>query len=166
MAFCSLARIWGECSIIHSPPARSFYVFFFVCLFVVVLEISSRTLILLFRPGSVHSSSAIWDDCDREFLDELRVSSFPWWVPIPCLDSVWPAHSNFATSRMYACIRCILPFFFPHNNVDIRFRGSDFTVLPPAPSSAWQGSFACVCGNTGTQWIMIITMKYLLSANL
>ena len=38
MAFSSLARILGECSTIHSPPALFFFLFFKV-------EISSRTLI-------------------------------------------------------------------------------------------------------------------------
>ena len=41
------------------------------------VEISSRTLISLFRPGSVQSGSANWDDCDRVFPDVLRVSLFP-----------------------------------------------------------------------------------------
>ena len=31
------------------------------------VEISSRTLISLLRPGSVHSGSASWDDCGRVF---------------------------------------------------------------------------------------------------
>ena len=42
-----------------------------------LVEISSRTLITLFVPGSVHNGSASLDDCDRVFPDELRVSSFP-----------------------------------------------------------------------------------------
>ena len=46
----SLARILGECSIFHSPPALFFFSF--------EVEINSRTLIPLFRPGSVHSGSA------------------------------------------------------------------------------------------------------------
>ena len=40
-------------------------------------EISSRTLIPLFMPGSVHSGAASSDDCGRVFPDKLRVSSFP-----------------------------------------------------------------------------------------
>ena len=68
VAFSWLARIWGDCSTIHSPPA--FFFFFKV-------EISSRTLIPLFRPRSVHGGSASWDDCDRVFPDDLRVSAFP-----------------------------------------------------------------------------------------
>ena len=45
--------------------------------FFLKVEISSRTLIPLIRPGSVHSGSASWDDCDSVFSDELHVSSFP-----------------------------------------------------------------------------------------
>ena len=51
----------------HSFPA---------CAFCVCVEISSRTLIPLFTPGSVHNGSASWDDCARMFPDELCVSSF------------------------------------------------------------------------------------------
>ena len=59
VAFSSLARISGECSTIHflpalflSPCLRLFFFFFFD------VQISSRTLIPLFMPGSVHSGSA------------------------------------------------------------------------------------------------------------
>ena len=48
--FCTLARIWGECSIIHSPPVLFFFFF--------EVEICSHALIPLFMPGSVHSGSA------------------------------------------------------------------------------------------------------------
>ena len=66
VAFFSLAGIWGEYSTILSPPA----LFFFF-----KVEISSRRLIPLSRPGSVQNGSASWDDCDRVFPDELRVSA-------------------------------------------------------------------------------------------
>ena len=59
VAFSSLARIWGECSTIHSLPAL-FFPFFFSFFFKV--EISSRTLIPLCTPGSVHSGPASWDN--------------------------------------------------------------------------------------------------------
>ena len=52
LAFSWRARIFGECSTVHSPPAR------FVVCFVVLVEISSRALIPHCRPGSVHSGSA------------------------------------------------------------------------------------------------------------
>ena len=66
VAFSLCARILGECSTIYSPPALFFKV-----------EISLHKLIPLFRLGSVHSGSTSWDNCDREFPDELHVSSFP-----------------------------------------------------------------------------------------
>ena len=69
LAFSSLARILGECSTIQSPPA--FFKFFFK------VEISSHTLSPLFRPESVHSGSASWEDCGKVFPDELRVNLFP-----------------------------------------------------------------------------------------
>ena len=68
VTFSALARIWGECS----TPAP-----FFCFVVVGLVEISSHTLISLFKPGSVHSGSASSDDCGRVFPDELRVSSFP-----------------------------------------------------------------------------------------
>ena len=45
----------------HSFPVCTFFFFFFK------VEISSRTLILLFMPGSVHSGSASWDGCGWMF---------------------------------------------------------------------------------------------------
>ena len=53
VAFSSPARILGECLTIHSLPALFFF----------KVQISSRTLIQLFMPGSIHSGSASWDDC-------------------------------------------------------------------------------------------------------
>ena len=50
VALSSLVRIWGECSTIHSPPALLLLLLF-------EAEISPRTLIALFRSGSVHSGS-------------------------------------------------------------------------------------------------------------
>ena len=73
VAWSFLARIFGECSTIHSLPALFSFLFFFFFL----MEISSRTLILIFMPGSVYSGWASWDDCSRIFNDKLRVSSFP-----------------------------------------------------------------------------------------
>ena len=50
VALSLLARIWGECSTIRYPPA--------LLLLLVEVEISSRTLISFFMPGSVHRGSA------------------------------------------------------------------------------------------------------------
>ena len=49
--FPRVRGFWGECSTILSPPELLFFFFFKV-------EIRSRALIPLFRPGSVHSGSA------------------------------------------------------------------------------------------------------------
>ena len=55
VAFSSLARTLGECSIIHSLPALVFLLLLF---FFFEVEIGSHTLIPFFRPGSVHSDSS------------------------------------------------------------------------------------------------------------
>ena len=55
----------------NSFPTCAFLFFLFF-----KVEISLYTLIPLFRPGSVHSGSASWDDCDLVFPYELRMSSF------------------------------------------------------------------------------------------
>ena len=100
VAFCSLPRIWGEYSTLHSPPALFFN-----------WRFSSRTLIPLFMPGSVHSGSASWDDCGWVFPDELLVSSFLHGFP----HYAWiaAAHSDFVVSRVYACVgvTCHLQFW-------------------------------------------------------
>ena len=77
VAFSSLVRILGECSTIHSPPV----LFFFFSLLFQKVEINLCTLTPLFRPGSVHSGSASWDDCGHAFPDELHESSFLNWFP-------------------------------------------------------------------------------------
>ena len=49
-------------------------VFLFFCFKV---EISSRKLFPLFRPGSVHSGLTSRDDRERAFPDDSRVTSLP-----------------------------------------------------------------------------------------
>ena len=73
------------------------------CAFFFNVEISSRTLISLFRPGSVHSGSASSDDCDRVFPDELLVSSFPDMFPHSACTAAQLARSDFVGSSVYAC---------------------------------------------------------------
>ena len=71
VAFSSLAKIFGECSTIHSLPAVFLFCFFFLSLFLSFVlfsffllllffevEVSSRAPIPLFIPFSVHSGSA------------------------------------------------------------------------------------------------------------
>ena len=123
-AFPSLARILGECSTIHSPPALFSFCF---CFFEV--EISSRTLIPLFRPGSVLSGSASWDDCGRKFPDKLRVSSFPDGFPHYAWAAAWSAHSDFVFFKGVYMFRC---------------------DLAPALLAEWPGYFTCHCSN---RWV-------------
>ena len=56
--------------------SHPFFLSFFLS-FPLGVEISLRTLIPRFMPGSVHSGSASRDDCGRMFPDKLRVSSLP-----------------------------------------------------------------------------------------
>ena len=72
------------------PRQRSFF----------QVEISSHKLLPLFRPGSVHSGSASWDDCDRVFPDELRVSSFPERFPHSAWTAASSAHSDLVASKV------------------------------------------------------------------
>ena len=70
LAFASLARILVR-RLDHSLPTCPFFFLFSL------IEISSRTLIPLFRPGSVRSGSVSWNDRGQVFLDELSANSFP-----------------------------------------------------------------------------------------
>ena len=102
----------------HSPPAH------FCCLLVLV-EISSHEPISLFLPGSVHSSSASWDDCERSFPDQLRVSAARFLGRFP--HYAWTAqssHSDFVGLGVYACldITC-LPLFWQNGRGLLRATG-------------------------------------------
>ena len=100
VAFARVRGLWEN--VRQFIPRLRFFFFFLV-------EISSCALIPLFRPGSVYTGSASWDDCDRVFPDELRVSSFP--------DS--SAHSDFVESRVYACLGVTCHLHFWQNERDL-----------------------------------------------
>ena len=91
MALSLLARIWGECSTIHSLPALFFF----------KVEICSHILIPLFMPGLVHSGSASWGNWGQVFPDKLWVNSFPERFPHSAWTVALSAHSNFVWSRVY-----------------------------------------------------------------
>ena len=114
MGFFFLAwRILGECSSIHSPPALSFFLFF---VFFFLVDISSRALIPLFMPESVHSGSASWDDRSQMFPDTLCVSSFPDRFPYYAWTAAYLAHSDFAGSEMYAYLGVTRHLHSRHND--------------------------------------------------
>ena len=112
-----LLRFWGRI-FNHSFPACALFFVFFVCLFFEV-EISSRTLIPLFRPGSVHSGSA---SCGGVFLDKLHVCLFLDRFP----HYVSPLRLRWVEG--VCMIRC---------------------NLSPALLAEWPGSFTCHCGSMG-----------------
>ena len=119
VALFSLVRIWGECSTIHSLSA-----FFF---FFPEGDISSCTPIPLFRPRSVHSGLASWDDCGRVFPDKLYVSWF--------LDMFTLHLDSGIVSPLQLCwVK------------DVCMCGCN---LPPALLAGWLRSFTCHCGNMG-----------------
>ena len=80
------------------------------------MEISSRTLIPLFRPGLVHSDSASLDDCGRMFPDKLHVSSIPEKFPHYAWTAEQSAHSDFVGSRVYTCLGVICHLHFWPND--------------------------------------------------
>ena len=80
------------------------------------VEISSCTLIPLFRPGSVPSDSVSWDDCDWVFPDKLRVSLFPNRFPHYAWIAAQTAHSDFIGSRVYTCLRVTCHLHFWQND--------------------------------------------------
>ena len=89
--FSSCARILGKCLTII--PHLRFFLFFKV-------EISLRRLIPLFRPWSVHSGSASWDDCDWVLPDKLCVSLFSDRFPHSAWTAALSAQSDFDGSRV------------------------------------------------------------------
>ena len=84
--------------------------------FLFEMEISSRTLVLVFMPGSVHSSSASWDDCGRMFPDTMRVSSLSDTLPHYAWTAAKSAHSDIVGSRVYVCLGVTCHLHFCQND--------------------------------------------------
>ena len=117
VSFASLRGFLGK---VRRFPACAFFFFFFK------EKISSRTLILLFTPESVHNGSTSCDDCGRVFTDELLVSSCLWKVPTLCLHSI-ASPLRLRWVKGVCVFTCNLPSVLLQND-----RG-----------------FMCHCGNTG-----------------
>ena len=92
-----------------SFTACAFFFFFKV-------EISSQALLLLFRPGSVRSDSASWDDCGRMYPDKLFVSSFLDRFPHYACTAAQSTHCNFIRSRVYVCLGVTCHLHFLQND--------------------------------------------------
>ena len=65
------------------------------------------------KAGSV---SASWDDRERAFLKELRVSSFPWQVPTLCLDRMVSPSDFIVESRVQMCLAVTCQQHFGKND--------------------------------------------------
>ena len=109
VAFSSRARIWGEYSTIHSPPA----------IFFLKWRLAREKFFPLFRPGSVHSGSASLDDCDRVFPDELLASSIPDRFPHSAWTAASSTYSDFDGSRVYVCLSITRHPHFWQNDRDL-----------------------------------------------
>ena len=104
----------GGSFLAYEDFGRMFDNSFLACTFFFFLvEIGSRALIPLFRPGSGQSGSASREDCDRVFPDELRVSSFPDRFPHYAWTTAQSVHNHFVRSKLYAClgVTCHLHFW-------------------------------------------------------
>ena len=84
----SLARRWGKCLTIHSPPP-------------LFKKKKKKNYVV---PGSVHSGLVNWDDYGRMFNDKLRVSSLLHRYLHYAWTAAWSALSYFVGSRVYAYI--------------------------------------------------------------
>ena len=96
------------------------------------VEINLCKLIPLFRPGSAHSGSASWADCDQVFLMSCVWARFP---DTLCQDRGTVSPLRLCWVKGVWMFRC---------------------NLPPALLAEWPGSFKCHCCNTGggtdTEW--------------
>ena len=122
------------------------------------LEISSRKLSSLFRPGSVHSGSASWDDCDRAFSDKLCESSFPDRIPHSAWTVPQSAHSHFNGSRVYVHlgITCHLQFWQNDRGLlhatAVRQGWNGHWIRVSTQSWPWRRKFSrCSCQDSNSQ---------------
>ena len=100
------------------------------------VEISLCTLIPLFGPVSVYSGSVSWDDCERAFADNLRVSSFP------DRSHTIPGQQHSQPTLTWMGQRCICCNQPP---ALLRVCWLLFRSIPPP----------CHCGNMGVEWTWI-----------
>ena len=124
MAFTSHTRILIKGKIVKSIPAWPFFPLLFK------VEISLCTPVPLFRPRSVHSGSASWDNKGQVFPDKLTISSFPWYVPALCMD-------NTVSPLWLCCIKSVC--IFRCNLQIVRL-------------AEWPGPFPYHCSNVELEW--------------
>ena len=82
--------------------------------------------------GSVHRGTASRSDCGRAFPGELRVGSFPWWLPTLCPDTIVSPALRICGSKVYACVsRNLTPILSASSSMLLSHSEHRF----PAPSS-------------------------------
>ena len=150
VALSSLARIFGEGSKIHSPHALFLFLFF-------KAGISSHTPIPLFKQGSVHSSSASWDDCGKVFPDELHVSLFSSVIGSNTLPGQH-CQPNHAGTRIYARLGVTCHLHFRQNDWGLlcataaAHGGTDTEYESAQKVKPWRRKFAyCSCQDSNLQ---------------
>ena len=95
----------------------------------------TKWLIPLFRPGSVHSGSACWDNCSQVFPDK----SIPWEVvcELMCGEvSTLSLDSSIVSPLQLRWVKGVCVFR---------------CNLPPVLLADWLGSFTCHCSSTGVE---------------
>ena len=114
-------HLWGFGESVRSFISRLCFFFFFK------VEISSHTLIWLFRPGSVYSGSVSWDNSGQLFPDESRVTWFPGRFPYYAL--TYALFAEWQGSFMCNCSNMgveWMPNKSPHTKLTLQK-----TILPP-----------------------------------
>ena len=126
-------RGFGECSTVHSTLALFIFIFllllFIYYYFFCKVKISSGTLILLFRPGSIPSGSELrrlWPNVPWQVACELDSG----YVSTRCLDKGIASLLRIQWVKGVWVYRCKLPL---------------------ALLTEWPGSFTCYCCNTGVE---------------
>ena len=126
LAFSSLARIWGDCSTIHSStihfPSALFFFFF-----------NGDWL--------VHTNFTLWAGISPQWLSELSRQ----WLSVP-----WRVACEFVSLKiptLYLDSGIISPPRILWVKVVCVFR----CIMPPALLAEWPRSFTCHCGNTGVE---------------
>ena len=123
VAISSLARILGECSTIHSPPALFFSLFFF----------------LMWRLARPHLFHSVYQD-QSTVAQRAEMTVAKW-----SLTGVW-AHFQIDSNTMPRQWHSPLWLHWVEGVCIFRCN------LPPALLAKWPGSFICQCSNEGMEW--------------
>ena len=130
--------------------------------FFLIVEISSRTLISLFMPGSVHSGSVSWDHCGRMFPDKLHVSSFL--ESSHTLPGQWHRHPTLTLNTCPKSDTCLLhtitsPFVIRVTYISIARYYPLFFILATCMSTERYWPFLCHMCDMHVCWVPLWSLK-------